>query len=133
MTKGNTFVYTFKVINMSNSRGRCRYYKECRELIEPEDPEASSGKLRSLCDTCYAFRVPSSEQERLDKLEQGGIEILYIYEHSNISKQQWDRMEQTIRRQDYLEKKFNEHIIPKRKPKVSVNTLSSIYEKEVNK
>ena len=79
--------------------------KECISRCFPDDPHIRSGRyMRCGCDYCDK---PSYERELEARLDEPR-EVVHKHFYSDLSKQQWDRVEQSLRDNADLRKKVNE-------------------------
>ena len=77
--------------------------EKCRQRLFPDDPKVRSGKyMKCGCDYCdkpYYYR----ELEAQSPPEQ-----VIVHRHSDMSKQDWDLLQQTALKVAYLDKKIAE-------------------------
>ena len=83
---------------------------ECIQSLYPDDPRVRSGRyMRCGCDYCDK---PTYYRE----LEsQSPPEQVIVHRHSDMRKEDWDLLQQTARKLEYLDKKLAEHTEYKRK------------------
>ena len=90
---------------------------ECLERFKSwgDDPRVRSGRyMKCGCDYCDK---PTYYRE-LEARQLEPEEKIVIHRHSSMSKQDWDLLQQTARKLEYLDKKLAEHTEYKRKTPV---------------
>jgi len=88
--------------------------QECIDRLGPDDPRIRSGRyMKCGCDYCDK---PDYYRD-LEVLNQQPSEQTIIHRYSNMGRQEFDLLQQTVLKAEYLAQKLTEHIEASKKRK----------------